>query len=166
MIWIITDTHFGHNNIITLCGRPRNYEDLIIKSWKDNVDLSDTIIHIGDIRFGRNSEHWDYKIQELPGIKILVKGNHDRNSNRRYTEELGWALVVEALQIQTEFGQLLITHRPATAGDWDINLHGHCHNGEETIDDGRKRILFALEYDGYKVQLLNQFLQKKIKCRR
>lgn len=26
-LWLITDTHFGHNNMVHLCGRPQNFTD-------------------------------------------------------------------------------------------------------------------------------------------
>ena len=29
-LWLITDTHFGHNNMVHLCGRPQNFTRLIM----------------------------------------------------------------------------------------------------------------------------------------
>lgn len=37
MIYLITDTHLGHENIKKYCNRPDNFEKLIENNWK-NID--------------------------------------------------------------------------------------------------------------------------------
>lgn len=49
MYYVITDTHFGHEDIKTLANRPDNYEDLIIKSWNSLVKADDIVICLGDM---------------------------------------------------------------------------------------------------------------------
>lgn len=49
MYYVITDTHFGHEDIKTLANRPDNYEDLIIKSWNNLVKADDIVICLGDM---------------------------------------------------------------------------------------------------------------------
>jgi len=165
MIWIITDTHFGHDNIIEYCGRPKDYNERIVKAWRDKVSSQDTIIHMGDIRFGKGSDGWDSKIHGLPGNKILLRGNHDKNTSHKYHTQ-GWMLVVEGLLMGSEFGGVWITHRPARPEDWwNVNLHGHIHNAEERPYEGYNKIYirFALEIHGYTPQPLDSFLQKEMK---
>ena len=42
-LWLITDTHFGHNNMVHLCGRPQNFTRLIMDNWRKMVANTDTI---------------------------------------------------------------------------------------------------------------------------
>ena len=45
-LWLITDTHFGHNNMVHLCGRPQNFTRLIMDNWRKMVANTDTIIQV------------------------------------------------------------------------------------------------------------------------
>lgn len=69
--WIISDTHFSHAKIIEYCNRPfRNVEQMnetIIARWKGAVKPEDVVYHLG--------------ISQLPGKKILIRGNHDKSPN-------------------------------------------------------------------------------------
>lgn len=74
MIWVIADTHFGHQEIKKLCNRPDDYELQIITNWNDLVAEEDTVICLGDIAWSIV----DLRIfKELKGKKILTLGNHD-----------------------------------------------------------------------------------------
>ena len=55
MIWFIADTHFGHESIIDLCGRPfkdaGDMETFMIKAWNERVRGDDTVFILGDMFF-------------------------------------------------------------------------------------------------------------------
>lgn len=71
MIWVIADTHFGHQEIKKLCNRPDDYELQIITNWNDLVAEEDAIICLGDIAWSII----DLRIfKELKGKKILTLG--------------------------------------------------------------------------------------------
>lgn len=58
----------------------QNYQELIEKNWKDLISDSDTIVLPGDISWGMSLKEAapDFKfIEQLPGQKIVIKGNHD-----------------------------------------------------------------------------------------
>ena len=42
MIYIIPDTHLGHENIKKYCNRPNNCEKIIEKNWNEIVKADDT----------------------------------------------------------------------------------------------------------------------------
>ena len=44
-IWIISDTHFEHDNIKKLCYRPADYNEQIIADWREKVKPTDVVLH-------------------------------------------------------------------------------------------------------------------------
>lgn len=79
--FFISDTHFGHKNIINYSDRPfGNFEDMdwqIVNNWNHVVGDTDVVYHLGDVAMG-DSTRWDNILKSLNGYKILVTGNHDR----------------------------------------------------------------------------------------
>lgn len=58
----------------------QNYQELIEKNWKELISDSDMIVLPGDISWGMSLKEAapDFKfIEQLPGQKIVIKGNHD-----------------------------------------------------------------------------------------
>lgn len=139
-IWVISDTHFQHHNIITYCDRPfktpREMDEHMIDKWNSVVKEGDKVYHLGDVYFG----HWEgaEKIfKKLNGQKRLILGNHDNGKDQvlqRYFKK------IEIWRMFPEFG-LLLTHVPVhdyslekkgRGGSPDfklVNVHGHIHNG-------------------------------------
>lgn len=65
-----------------------NYVQRIAESWRERVREDDTVVLAGDISWGMTLEESlaDFKfIDELPGKKVIIKGNHDYwwNSRRK-----------------------------------------------------------------------------------
>lgn len=88
MIWITSDQHFNHENIIKYSNRPfRDVEDMnesLIDVWNKNIKRNDSVYILGDFIF---SSHDLYPITNilvsLNGKKYLALGDHDRGSLRR-----------------------------------------------------------------------------------
>jgi hypothetical protein len=58
----------------------QDYQERIKKHWLDNIENDDTIVLPGDISWGMSLAEAvpDFRfINELPGSKIIIKGNHD-----------------------------------------------------------------------------------------
>lgn len=165
-LWLITDTHLGHDNMVRLCGRPSNFSERIVEAWRMRVRDDDTIIHMGDVRFGKGSKQWDWVVGGLPGFKVLIKGNHDKRDNEFYYT-VGWGLVTVGVLLPTKWGRVWVSHAPAVQGDppwWDVNLHGHMHNNRAELPElthGR-RVLMALEDEGYEPRELERFLERRL----
>jgi calcineurin-like phosphoesterase family protein len=129
--WIISDTHFGHKNIINFCNRPRNHEDVMFHNWASNVQYGDKILHLGDVAFGNRKEiyYWANMIKELPGEKYLIKGNHDHSSSIKVYKGVFEEIIDPFIQ---EFSDVkfYFSHYPdhSIVDEWDINIHGHIHN--------------------------------------
>lgn len=70
-----------------------NYQELLEKNWRELVAPEDTVVLAGDFSWGMNMEQAkaDFAfVEDLPGQKILLKGNHDYwwNSMKKMTEFL------------------------------------------------------------------------------
>ncbi len=128
-IWIITDTHLGHDAMVQYCGRPENHSELILKHLRNNVMPGDTLIHLGDICIG-DDVYWHKQLAKaVPMVRrILVRGNHDRKSDAWYLDH-GWFFVCERFD-NIFFGKrIAFSHRPIPDDSaFALNVHGHFHN--------------------------------------
>lgn len=186
-IWITTDTHFGHDNMVQYCDRPVDFGEKIAKGLFNNCKFGDVLIHLGDVCIGKD-EYWHNKyIKTLPCKKWLVRGNHDKKSDKWYLEH-GWDFVAMKFQIYYQGKSILFTHIPELdrkleerllgAGSFDINIHGHFHNTldrlkrkewvtptEEERNKGvvdilcPKHKLLALEFTNYQPVILDNLIK-------
>jgi len=126
--WIISDTHFFHENIGRYCNRPENWQELIIKNWNDLISPDETVLHLGDFSFGKRS-NFEILTEQLHGKIILIRGNHDRLGRVRY-ESRGVTIVNEPIYVELdEKVKIIFSHWPVVPlDDGVINLHGHIHN--------------------------------------
>ena len=83
MIYGIGDLHFDYSKDKPMDIFGDNWIDhdkQIIKFWNENIENEDLILIPGDISWALKLEdaYYDLKrIDELPGTKVFVKGNHD-----------------------------------------------------------------------------------------
>lgn len=153
--WLTTDTHFNHEMLISSGYRPNDFNERIIAAWKRMVFPEDTVYHLGDVILARPSELKDI-LGNLPGRKILIRGNHDRESDGWYIRS-GFLLVAQALLI----GGVYLTHAPqANLPDGAVlNVHGHLHGNEHRPSgDSKLCKLLALEETDYKPVELMEFV--------
>lgn len=139
MIYLISDTHFGHKNIIRYCDRPfkdvNEMDAAMIEKWNSVVKGSDTVIHVGDFAF-LNDKRQKEVLAQLNGKKILVRGNHDFQAEIMLAN--GFDFVVESMVIANQGTRYLLSHYPIdpdNARQSILNeigaaahIHGHVHN--------------------------------------
>jgi len=164
-VWIITDTHFNHRKMVEYCTRPENFDELIWKRLKI-INENDLLIHLGDICIGKDNEVHAHLNGLLRCKKILVKGNHDKNSNNWYLRN-GWDFVCNTFSDYYFGKNILFSHIPHKDIGYDINIHGHCHTTPRTKDNNPdmndKQILLAIENTNYQPVLLNTLISSYIK---
>ena len=126
--WIISDTHFFHENIGRYCNRPENWQELIIKNWNDLISPDKNVLHLGDLALGKKV-NFELLTGILNGRLFLIQGNHDRLS-QSFCEAHGVTLIKDSIQIEMEDRvKLIFSHHPIIPlEDGWINLHGHIHN--------------------------------------
>jgi len=82
-LWAISDLHLAINSdkpMDIFGDKWENHHEKIKKNWLRKVSTEDTVLIAGDISWsmsiseGMSDLEW---IHNLPGKKILIKGNHD-----------------------------------------------------------------------------------------
>ena len=141
-----SDTHWYHKNIIRFCNRPavdvEEMNEILIQRWNERIKPQDHVYHLGDFAFCNKTKRLEI-IRELNGIKHLIRGNHDPDSNSWWTDAgFVWVRDYYVLryhdQYENEEGELQQYHQPIVLchfpilswenmhhGSW--HLHGHCH---------------------------------------
>lgn len=81
-LFAIADTHlsFGVDKPMDIFGGWQNFEQRLSENWKSVVREEDTVVIAGDISWGMNLSQAlpDFRfLHELPGTKLILKGNHD-----------------------------------------------------------------------------------------
>lgn len=165
-IWIMSDTHFGHDNIIAFTGRPENHEQLMIDALYA-IPKEDCLFHLGDVCLAQGEFVNNMLIGSLKCRKILVIGNHDEKSWSWYMEH-GWDFACDAFKLDYAGKHILFSHKPQPwDGLWEINVHGHLHNLGFLGDRSKTQVsemkkwhrLYAPELMDYKPVELAQFIQ-------
>src|SRR5574344_1744695 len=94
-VFVISDTHFGHKNIIkfekTQFSTIEEHDETIIRNWNRVVTRKeDVVYHLGDVGLTKG-DYLKSAISRLRGYKILIMGNHDRkNASRQYFLDIGF----------------------------------------------------------------------------
>ena len=118
--WVCSDTHFFHSNIIKYCQRPFNsieeMNENFIQNWNSVVKPNDTIYHLGDFGFG-SLEKLSYIFSKLNGYKILISGNHDKDSL-----QLPWNLITPYYELKYNGQLICMMHYPIKI--WNKKHHG------------------------------------------
>jgi len=124
-IYLVSDSHFNHTKIATYCDRPENFTDILVRNWQNTVKPEDSVIHLGDVFIGK-PEGWAAIYPLLPGRKILVRGNHDRNRSVSWWMDNGFDFACDSMI----FRGMWLTHEPAKTlpAGTQLNIHGHLHN--------------------------------------
>lgn len=132
-IWLISDLHINHMNIIKYTDRPfssvKEMNDTLIRNWNSIVDDNDTIYVLGDFCLGRKENLLEVT-KKLKGHKILLRGNHDRASTQAYLDA-GFEQVFKKpffLVDEDEHIKYLLSHHPIDCAPPIVNIHGHIHN--------------------------------------
>lgn len=132
--WFISDTHFGHTNVIRYSNRPyRDAEEMdasIIANWNSKVQPGDNIYHLGDVFFC--SEERAHRIlDQLNGVIHLIYGNHDKLIKRSESLRKRFAKISDYRELTIDGQSLVLCHYPMITwnkshhGSW--MLHGHSH---------------------------------------
>ena len=125
-VFLIADLHLGHANVIGFAGKHRpwknvyEHDEALKNNWLCSVTKRDVVYVLGDVAFSEK----DLKdFGAWPGRKILVRGNHDRLSEKSYRR------IFEKIYGIFPYKGFWITHCPIHPQELRgrINIHGHIH---------------------------------------
>jgi calcineurin-like phosphoesterase family protein len=181
-IWVISDTHFNHANILKFTDSNTGelirgakfqtvseMDEFMVDKWNSTVKPGDKVYHLGDVMFG-DKEYFQKLWPKLHGQKRLVVGNHD---DIKYLSSGGFFAKVHMWRMMTEFG-LLLTHVPVhpsnlrvfveegeyTEGDVGtvqktfLNVHGHIHQNPSPDGPYRNMSVEAIDYTPVNIEEL------------
>lgn len=139
-IWVSSDWHFGHANIIKFAQRPfssvEEMDEIMIQRHNAVVKPNDKFYCLGDIAFRRDV--LERVLPRLNGKKRLILGNHDNEDmsfySRYFEKIMGWR------QFNERGVFMVLSHVPLHKSGFDyrsdrpaVNVHGHIH--ARRIDD-------------------------------
>jgi calcineurin-like phosphoesterase family protein len=161
--WFISDTHFGHTNLMKHYpegrGRFTDVQELdryMIDCWNEVIDHKDEVFHLGD--FGCSDQPYCVKVlRRLNGKKTLIPGNHDKKllNNKEFISQ--WTHVAPYSYFERSFNgqEIIFSHYPIW--EWRAihygayHLHGHLHGKPHGIP-GR---ILDVGVDGHNLQPLS-----------
>ncbi len=131
-VWVWSDLHLGHENIIRYTNRPfRNANEMdkaLYANWRSRVGEADTLVFVGDfaMRHALCEDTWRRVRQGVGRVKHLVAGNHDLTGSGSL-RVAGFDFISSLLWVDGD-PPLLFTHLPLKnlPQGW-VNLHGHTH---------------------------------------
>jgi calcineurin-like phosphoesterase family protein len=160
VIWVISDTHFNHNNILKFTRKDgsllRDFKSIeamneyIITQWNRVVVPGDHVYHLGDVGDADI-------IHQLNGKKRLILGNHDQVKNRDVWNAFQ---KIQESRIFREYNCIL-THRPILIPEqpcnfkWNVHGHIHYHNPPTA-----SHINVSVERTGYKPVRLDRLVEE------
>jgi len=143
-IFVCSDSHFNHANILKYCNRPfssvEEMNNAIIRNWNNAIAEDDIVIFCGDLCFARTAQAAEVTqrlTEALHGQKIIITGNHDFKK-LDYTQ-LGWKLAFHQEWVFNN--RLCFRHRPGNqdpftfeykglerdSSKYDYIFYGHTH---------------------------------------
>lgn len=165
-IWVWSDQHFFHKNIIRFSERP--YDDVeqmnehLIANYNDYVGENDICLWGGDVGFSGNTAINEI-LDQCNGYKILIIGNHDFNGKklRNLTfDETHLIYTVDYPDVS-----LVFTHYPMfNVPESYVNIHGHLHVFPDPDSGHARHINMNCEVQEYKPRLLDD-IAKQAKTR-
>jgi calcineurin-like phosphoesterase family protein len=163
-IFIISDTHFGHANILKFTDsttgeriRPmfNNLEEMdetMVECWNSVVKDQDIVYHLGDVYFGDGHR----VLPRLKGRKRLILGNHDNGKSeyiqKYFQKVLMWRMFPEF--------NCVLTHVPIhESGMYKVgyNLHGHIH---QNASPGDRWINCSVEVQDYTPKAIEELVPR------
>lgn len=149
MIYFIADTHFGDDSIRKYENRP--FQDIqemnlfLMKSWNDIVNPEDEVYLLGDF----SESKCENILASLSGVKYLIKGNHDTNTNEYY-RKIGFLEVYDKPIILESFW--ILSHKPLYVCENMpyANIFGHVHNSPIYNTYSQQHYCVSVERIGYK----------------
>lgn len=137
MIYYISDTHFGHKNIINYEHRPfkcvEEMNETLIYNWNKKVKPEDDIYILGDFSsYSATNENNIKILKRLNGKKHLVLGNHDSFARKPSFDKTLFESINDYREINDNGRHVCLFHYPIAVYDrqhyGSYHCYGHVHS--------------------------------------
>lgn len=166
-VFVISDLHFNHKNIIRFCNRPfrstREMNRALVDNWNRVVDDEDRVYCLGDMTYGRRRRPIDFWLSKLNGEIRFIRGNHDTDIIRRAE------VIKDKFPIRYRGREFLLMHDPYRPSNWDgWIIHGDKHNNDLAryphVNCRNKTINVCVELVKYTPISLDEIISKISRC--
>lgn len=155
-VYLISDTHFGHEKTCTVFkkqdGSPlrpfscaEEMDEYMIKAWNERVKPNDKVYHCGDVVINRRFLN---VLGRLNGDKVLIRGNHDIFKLEEYTQYF------RDIRSYHVMNGLILSHVPIHTQQlarFGCNIHGHLHDNRvmkaRGVDAETGEVLYSNDVD-------------------
>ncbi len=155
-VWLVSDTHFGHEKTCTVFKREdgsplrpfscaEEMDEYMVKAWNECVKPNDKVYHLGDVVINRKFLN---VLGRLNGDKVLIRGNHDIFKLEDYTQ---YFRDVRGYHVMNG---LILSHVPVhtdSLARFGANIHGHLHANRvmkaRGVDAKTGEILYSSDID-------------------
>lgn len=180
-IWVTSDTHYGHENIIKYSQRPyagaHEMNEALIANWNKCVQPNEDVYNLGDVAFC-NKDKLIKILKRLNGNIHVILGNHDKVVIKNEQELLDSGLI-KSIQTYREVkyeGMLFVLfHYPMRTWNQShknyenkvksIHCFGHVHNKLAphglSLDVGVDSTVITSEYRPMSFREIIKWAQKR-----
>lgn len=176
-LYVVSDTHIdgkmkqlGNGSHIHWRYDDPDYTERLLNNWRNKVKPEDTVIHVGDVIGNDRYTHaYGNIIRELPGYKILVRGNHDGGKIEK------WHSCFQEVHNTYVHKNIVFCHYPVNPIEFgaEYSVYGHLHYHPRTRNDHHlkhavsyfsfeKNLCFVLPEWEYDLPELHVFLERRI----
>lgn len=139
--YFISDTHFGHKNVMSFDNRPFNSveenDKTLIENWNSVVSEFDDIWFLGDLSW-HNATKTLKILRQLNGVKHWIVGNHDYKLLRNRDIKAEFIEITHYKEIDVDGYRVVLCHYPIVSynGRYNhaIHLYGHVHTTQDEND--------------------------------
>ncbi len=178
MIFLTSDPHFGHANIIRYVDRPFNDVDEMDKTLIDNinntVNINDILYILGDFTMGGSyTKCMKYRSQINCNHVHLIFGNHDKRNIYKDDKPPIFETINDYQEFDIDGLKICMSHYPFFS--WNgreygsIMCHGHIHSKKRTNEinqwQGLRRFdvgVDANDYTPVSLDYIYEFFNKSL----
>jgi len=187
-LWLTSDTHYMHKNLVRGVTSWRNSEgqvpveavrdfetleemnERMVENINYHVSADDWLIHIGDWSFGGFEMVEEFRSKVNCKNVVLILGNHDHHiENNRENVRRVFSHVAHYEELKVNDAHLVLCHYPIIS--WNgmqkgsFMIHGHQHlKGDARYGEGRRMdvgLCGSPEFRPYHIQEVVDFLSAR-----
>ena len=151
-IFVSSDHHFGHRNIIKFCSETRPFDSIeehdeqLIQRHNEVVNKNDDVYFLGDFAFCKEGTIIEH-LRRLNGRKHFIFGNHDKQMRKPTAIKAYFEWMKEYHELKVDIEGLrtpaVMFHYPIHS--WNrmhhgaLHFYGHTHCNIPELFSGRAR---------------------------